>query len=120
VGNGAYMAEQELDARALAEAAERMASEARTPVFVAADERVLGVIGIADPVKPTSADAIRRLKAMGLEVVMLTGDHRSTAEAIGRRVGVDRVVAEVLPRGKVEEIRGSRRRAGRWAWWATA
>jgi P-type Cu+ transporter len=104
VGNGAYMAEQELDARELAEAAERMASEARTPVYVAADERVLGVIGIADPVKPTSADAIRRLKAMGLEVVMLTGDHRSTAEAIGRRVGVDRVVAEVLPRGKVEEI----------------
>jgi P-type Cu+ transporter len=105
VGNGAFMTEQGLQPGVLGDAAERMAGEARTPVFVAADGRVLGVIGIADPVKPSSPDAIRRLKEMGLEVVMLTGDHRSTAEAIGRRVGVDRVVAEVLPRGKVEEIR---------------
>jgi P-type Cu+ transporter len=105
VGNAAYMVEQGLDAGALAASAEGMAGGAMTPVFVAADDRVLGVIGIADPVKPTSAAAIGRLKAMGLEVVMLTGDHRSTAEAIGRTVGVDRVVAEVLPRGKVEEIR---------------
>jgi Cu+-exporting ATPase len=105
VGNGAYMEEQELDAGALGEAAERMAAEARTPVYVAVEDRVLGVMGIADPVKPTSAAAIRLLQSMGLEVIMLTGDHRSTAEAIGRKVGVQRVVAEVLPRGKVEEIR---------------
>ena len=104
VGNGAFMAEQALETGALADAAERMAGEAMTPVFVGAEGRVLGVIGIADPVKPSSADAIRRMKALGLEVVMLTGDHRATAEAIARRVGVDRVVAEVLPKGKVEEI----------------
>ncbi len=105
VGNGAYMRDEELDPGPLADAAERMAGEARTPVYVAVDGRVVGVVGIADPVKPTSAAAIRRLKGMGLEVVMLTGDHRATAEAIGRLVAVDRVVAEVLPRGKVEEIR---------------
>jgi P-type Cu+ transporter len=105
VGNGAFMTERGLAVGALTDVAERMAGEAMTPVFAATETRVMGVIGIADPVKPTSAAAIRRLKAMGLEVVMLTGDHRSTAEAVGRRVGVDRVVAEVLPRGKVEEIR---------------
>ena len=104
-GNGAYMAEQDLDIGPAREAAERMAAEAMTPVFVGGDGRVLGVLGIADPVKPSSAEAIRQLKALGLDVVMLTGDHRATAEAIGRSVGVDRVVAEVLPKGKVEEIR---------------
>ncbi len=104
VGNGAFMSERGLDVGPVATAAERMAAEARTPVFVGSDGRVLGVLAIADPVKPSSPEAIRRLKAMGLEVVMLTGDHRATAEVIGRRVGVDRVVAEVLPRGKVEEI----------------
>ncbi len=104
VGNAAFMAEQEMDTGRLSEAAERMAAEARTPVFVGSEGRVLGVIAVADPVKPSSAAAIGRLRSMGLEVVMLTGDHRATAEAIARQVGVDRVVAEVLPRGKVEEI----------------
>ncbi len=105
VGNRAFMAEQDMEPGALAEAAEGMAAKARTPVFVGSEGRVLGVIGIADPVKPSSAAAIRRLRSMGLEVVMLTGDHRATAEAIAADVGVDRVVAEVLPKAKVDEIR---------------
>ncbi len=88
----------------LSETAEAMAASARTPVFVGSEGKVLGVIGIADPIKASSAGAIRRLKDMGLEVVMLTGDHRATAEAIARQVGVDRAVAEVLPAGKVQEI----------------
>ncbi len=104
VGNSAFMAEQQMEVGALADAADRMAAEAQTPVFVGGEGRVLGVIGVADPVKPSSAAAVGRLKSLGLEVVMLTGDHRATAEAIARKVGVDRVVAEVLPRGKVEEI----------------
>ncbi len=104
VGNGAFMAEQAMDTAGLANAADRMAAEAQTPVFVGSEGTVLGVIGIADPVKPSSRAAIRTLESLGLEVVMLTGDHRATAEAIARQVGVDRVVAEVLPKGKVEEI----------------
>ncbi len=104
VGNAAFMAEQELELGGLKEAADRMAAEAQTPVFVGSDGRVLGVIGIADPVKPSSARAVAELKSQGLDIVMLTGDTRATAEAIARQVGVDRVVAEVLPKGKVEEI----------------
>ncbi|MDX1675457.1 MAG: copper-translocating P-type ATPase, partial [Longimicrobiales bacterium] len=103
VGNAAFMDEQELD-NPLKGAAEAMAGKAQTPVFVGSDGAVMGVIAIADPVKETSARAIGRLRAMGLEVIMLTGDHRATAEAIAAQVGVDRVVAEVLPAGKVEEI----------------
>ena len=85
--------------------ARRLAEEGKTPVFVAVDGRPAGIIAIADPVKEGSRAAIDRLHALGLEVVMLTGDHRDTAEAIARQVGVDRVLAEVLPDGKAEEIR---------------
>ncbi|MFP4624068.1 MAG: HAD-IC family P-type ATPase, partial [Gemmatimonadota bacterium] len=104
VGNAAFMAEQGMELGGLAGAAARMAAEAQTPVYVGSEGRVLGVIGIADPVKPSSAGAIAVLKALGMDVVMLTGDTRATAEAIARQVGVDRVVAEVLPKGKVEEV----------------
>ena len=69
-----------------------------------ATPRVLGLIAVADPIKATSREAIARLKAMGLDVVMLTGDNRRTAEVIAREAGIDRVVAGVLPQGKVAEI----------------
>ncbi len=105
VGNAAYLAERGVDASRLADAADAFAAEGATPVYVAADGQALGVIGVADPVKATSADAIRRLQAMGLDVVMLTGDHRRTAEAVAARVGVDRVLAEVLPGDKAREVK---------------
>ena len=104
VGNAAFMAEQGMEVGDLTTPADRMAADAQTPVFAGSNGRVLGVVAIADPVKPSSADAVRQLKELGLEVIMLTGDTRATAEAIARRVGVDRVVAEVLPKGKVEEV----------------
>ncbi len=88
-----------------AEAGHHLADDGKTPVFVAVDGRFAGIIAIADPVKEGSAGAIRRLHALGLEVIMLTGDNRRTAEAIARRVGVDRVLAEILPAGKNEEIK---------------
>ena len=86
-------------------AAHRLADEGKTPVYLAVDGRFAGIIAIADPVKDGSRAAIQRLHALGLEVIMLTGDNSRTAGAIARQVGVDRVLAEVLPQGKGEEIR---------------
>jgi Cu+-exporting ATPase len=107
IGNAALLDEEGLDAGTLAHVAEGLADRGRTPMFVAisgATSRVLGLIAVADPIKATSRDAIARLKAMGLDVVMLTGDNRRTAGVIAREAGIDRVVAGVLPQGKVAEI----------------
>jgi Cu+-exporting ATPase len=90
---------------AAADPAHDLSAQGKTPVFVFVDGRPAGVIGIADTVKPGSAAAIRRLHDLGLEVIMLTGDHRQTAAAIAREVGLDRVIAEVLPAQKAEQIR---------------
>jgi Cu+-exporting ATPase len=84
---------------------ERLQSQGKTAMVVAADSQVLGVIAVADTVKPTSKAAVAELQRMGVEVAMLTGDNARTAEAIAREVGVDRVLAEVLPAGKVDEVR---------------
>ncbi|MBR2310698.1 MAG: metal-transporting ATPase, partial [Oscillospiraceae bacterium] len=79
--------------------------DGKTPLYFAKDSKLLGVIAVADVVKPTSAQAVAELSGMGIEVVMLTGDNARTAEAIRRQVGVDRVVAEVFPQDKEQEIR---------------
>ena len=84
---------------------EALAEDGKTPLFFARDGRLIGLIAVADVVKPTSAQAVAELSDMGIEVVMLTGDNERTAEAIRRQVGVDRVVAEVLPQDKEREIR---------------
>ncbi|HEU5097645.1 MAG TPA: copper-translocating P-type ATPase [Roseiflexaceae bacterium] len=84
---------------------ERLQSEGKTAMIVAADAEALGVIAVADTVKPSSKAAVAALQGMGIQVVMLTGDNARTAEAIGRQVGVDRVLAEVLPAGKADEVR---------------
>jgi Cu2+-exporting ATPase len=87
------------------EAAEQLAGEGRTPLFFAADDRLLGIIAVADTMKEDSAEAIRELRNMGIHVVMLTGDNQRTAEAIGRQAGVSEVIAGVLPDGKEAVIR---------------
>jgi len=84
---------------------EALAAEGKTPLFFARAGKLMGVIAVADVVKPTSAQAIRELSGLGMEVVMLTGDNAKTAQAIQRQVGVDRVVAEVFPQDKEKEIR---------------
>ncbi len=84
---------------------ERTAAAGRTTLLVAVDGMFAGLLAVADPVKPTSKAAVERLHAMGLEVILLTGDNRGTAEAVARAVGIDRVLADVLPEGKATEVK---------------
>ncbi|WP_139492082.1 heavy metal translocating P-type ATPase [Brevibacillus dissolubilis] len=80
-------------------------SEGKTAMLIAVDERCIGLVAVADTVKDTSKEAVTRLKAMGIHVVMLTGDNQLTAQAIGRQVGIEHVIAEVLPEGKAAEVK---------------
>ena len=105
IGNAALMAEYAIDIAPLAADADRLAGEGKTPMYVAADGRLAGLVAVADPIKPTTREAIRRFRAMGLDVVMLTGDNVRTANAIARAAGIDRVVAGVMPAGKVAEVK---------------
>ena len=104
VGKRAFLEAAGIDPGALDDAAARLADDGKTPVYVAIGERAAGVIAIADPVKPDSAASIAALRKLGLQVVMITGDNRRTADAIARTVGIDRVVAEVLPQDKAHEV----------------
>lgn len=104
VGNAALMADYAIRPAPLSADADRLASDGKTPMYVAIDGELAAVLAVSDPIKPTSREAIRRFHALGLEVVMLTGDNRRTADAVARDAGIDRVVAEVLPDGKVAEI----------------
>jgi Cu+-exporting ATPase len=104
-GNGALLAEHGVEAGALEADAERLRAAGRTIVYLAVDGRATGLVAIADPVKPTSPEAVRRLAAMGLDVVLLTGDQPATAHAVAAAAGIETVVAGVLPDGKVAEIR---------------
>ena len=88
----------------MAEEAERLRSEAQTVMYLAVEGRLAGLLGVADPIKATTAEALRSLHAEGIRVVMLTGDSRKTAEAVGRTLGIDTILAEVLPDQKVREI----------------
>jgi Cu+-exporting ATPase len=105
IGNEALMADYALKTEALASEAERLAGEGKTPMYAALDGAFAGLIAVADPIKPTSRAAVERMQRLGLEVVLLTGDNRRTAEAVARQAGIGRVVAGVLPEGKVEEVR---------------
>ena len=105
VGNRAFLEELGVDPSPLSGDAERLAAEGHTPLFVALDARLAGLVTVADPIKPESAEAVARLRRMRLETVLLSGDISATAEAVGRTVGVDRVVADVLPEAKLAEIR---------------
>jgi Cu+-exporting ATPase len=105
IGNALLMGDYEISPAALEGDAGRLAAEGKTPMYVAVDGSLAGLVAVADPIKDTSRAAIRRLHGMGLQVVMLTGDNRHTAEAVARQAGIDRVVAEVLPDGKLAEIR---------------
>ena len=104
-GNAAFIQTRLTLPAALAQQAEKLASEGKTPLFFGGAGRLLGVIAVADTIKEDSPEAIRQLQNMGIRVVMLTGDNQRTADAIGRQAGVDEVIAGVLPDGKEVVIR---------------
>jgi Cu+-exporting ATPase len=105
LGNRALLAEQGIDSGALAERAEALRAEGQTAMFVAVDGRAAGLVGVADPIKQSTPEAIRSLHAEGIRIVMLTGDSRTTAQAVARRLEIDDVIAEVLPDQKVEAVK---------------
>ena len=103
-GNISFIS-QHVDVENFEELSNAFADQGKTPLYFADSNHILGVIAVADVVKPTSAEAISQLKDMHIDVVMLTGDHKKTAQAIQKQLGIDRVVAEVLPQDKEREIR---------------
>ncbi|GAA4121098.1 heavy metal translocating P-type ATPase [Aminobacter aganoensis] len=110
IGADRYMTKLGISVQAFAETAIRMGLKAKTPLYAAIDGKLAAAIAVSDPIKATTPQAIRALHDMGLKVAMITGDNRRTAEAIAAQLGIDEVVAEVLPDGKVDAIK--RLRAG--------
>jgi len=101
--------ERSLDLGALGQDADRLATQGRTPVVVVVNNTVFAVIAISDPVKPTAKDAVARLKRLGLAVVMVSGDSKRAAEAVAKEVGIDAVVADVLPSQKADLVKKAQR-----------
>jgi Cu+-exporting ATPase len=104
LGNARHMSAQDVAIDTLLEASRKMAREAKTPVFVARDGQLLGLIGIEDPVRPDAARTIRELQDQGIRVILLTGDNQLTANAVARQTGIDQVHAEVLPGDKADVV----------------
>lgn len=98
------MRDLELETTALEDVADRFRREGATAIYVAIDGAPAGVVAVADPIKATSANAIAQLKASGVRVVMLTGDNRTTADAVARQLGIEEVIADVLPDQKIEVV----------------
>lgn len=105
LGNLRLMNERKVELNGAESTVEKLASEGKTPMFAAIDGKFAGIVAVADTIKPESKEAIHALQGLGLEVVMMTGDNKRTAEAVAKQVGITRVLAEVLPEGKSGEIK---------------
>lgn len=105
LGNKKLMVEKQIDLLDFEEESNRLAKEGKTPMYIANSHELLGIIAVADTIKESSVRAIEKLHRMGLEVAMLTGDNKRTAEAIAKQVGIDRVLSEVLPEDKANEVK---------------
>ncbi|SEL13234.1 Cu+-exporting ATPase [Carnobacterium iners] len=105
LGNKKLMDERAISLGTLATTSDSLASEGKTPMYIAVDGQLAGIIAVADTIKESSVKAIERLNQMGLEVVMITGDNKRTAQAIAKQVGIERVLSEVLPEEKANEVK---------------
>ncbi|GAA0397368.1 heavy metal translocating P-type ATPase [Brevundimonas terrae] len=115
IGADRYMEKLGMDVGAFAATAERLGSEGKSPLYAAIDGRLAAIVAVADPIKESTPRAIAAMHALGLKVAMITGDNRHTAEAIARQLGIDLVVAEVLPEGKVEKVKALKAEYGKLA-----
>ncbi|AGI69617.1 copper-transporting P-type ATPase ActP [Octadecabacter antarcticus 307] len=115
VGADRFMTQEGVDLGEYAQSADALAQTGATPLFAAINGQIAAVIGVSDPIKPTTADAISALHSMGLKVAMITGDNTVTAHAIARELGIEHVVAEVMPDGKVAAVQSLRDRYGKVA-----
>jgi Cu+-exporting ATPase len=104
LGNRKLMSDREIDISLLEAAVQELTSQAQTPMFIAVDKKAAGLISVSDAIKKDSVEAIRRMRAIGLKVVLLTGDNHVTAEAVAKQVRIDEVIAEVLPQEKAEKV----------------
>ncbi|MBU5317872.1 heavy metal translocating P-type ATPase [Clostridium bornimense] len=105
LGNKKLMQDRKIALRKLEEISDKLAAEGKTPMYIAINNKIAGIIAVADIVKESSAKAIMKLHDMGIEVAMITGDNKKTADAIARQVGIDKVLAEVLPQDKSSEVK---------------
>ncbi|NLM79766.1 MAG: copper-translocating P-type ATPase, partial [Clostridiales bacterium] len=105
IGNKKMMDDNNISLGGLQPQSDKLAGEGKTPMFIAVDGKISGIIAVSDIVKENSAEAIKKLRSMGIKVVMITGDNQKTADAIAEQVGIDRVLAEVLPSDKSKEIK---------------
>ena len=105
IGNEKLMLENNIDTKDSLEKAEKYASEGKTPLFIAVDSELAGIIAVADQIKASSLETVEKLHSLGLEVVMLTGDNKKTAQVIANQLSIDKVVSEVLPEDKANEIK---------------
>lgn len=105
LGNRKLMNESKISLEELEETSDKLASEGKTPMYISIDGKMAGIIAVADTVKESSKKAIEKLHEMGIEVAMITGDNKRTAEAIAKQVGIDRILAEVLPQDKANEVK---------------
>lgn len=105
LGNQKLMTENKIEMFDAQKTSDRLATEGKTPMFIAANGKLIGIIAVADTIKENSVAAIKKLHQMGIEVAMITGDNKRTAEAIAKQVGIDRVFSEVLPEDKANEVK---------------
>ncbi|SFG60551.1 heavy metal translocating P-type ATPase [Neptunomonas qingdaonensis] len=105
LGNHALMHEQNINTQAVSDAVKRLTQTAHTPIFIAIDGQLEGVLAVTDPIRHDSASAIKRLQKAGIKVIMLTGDNQLTAAAIAKQVGVDEFIAEVMPADKASKVK---------------